>query len=81
MTNLQLMAKYELSQAERAERLKSSTHEWITVVNPTNSRVLLQACDFCGVVKSENSVVSHCSNAHGERLISSSLGDDLRLAV
>jgi len=46
-------------------------HGWITVVDPTNQRSLLQACDHCGVVKSENSVVKACSGVAGSELISS----------
>jgi len=46
-------------------------HAWITVVDPTNQRSLLQACDHCGVVKSENSVVKACSGVAGTQLISS----------
>lgn len=80
MTNLQLFAKIESAQKDAAAE-QNGGHEWITVVNPLNRRVLLQACDFCGVVKSENSVVSRCSNTQGERVISSSLGGDLSLAV
>ncbi len=46
-------------------------HGWITVIDPTNQRSLLQACDHCGVVKSENSVVKACSGVAGAELISS----------
>ena len=46
-------------------------HSWITVVDPTKQRSLLQACDHCGVVKSENSVVRACSGIVGAELISS----------
>lgn len=46
-------------------------HGWITVIDPTNQRSLLQACDHCGVVKSENSVVKACSGVAGSELISS----------
>lgn len=47
------------------------SHVWVTVINPTNHRLLLQACDDCGVVKSENSVTRHCRAASGLGLISS----------
>lgn len=47
-----------------------SQHGWITVVDPTNQRSLLQACDHCGVVKSENSVIKACSGVAGSGLIS-----------
>ena len=53
-------------------------HDWVTVVNPTNRRLLLQACDNCGVVKSENTVVQQCRQPAGERLITGSLAQDLR---
>ena len=56
-------------------------HHWITVVNPTNSRLLLQACDNCGVVKSENTVVRACSMPPGQRLISDSLNAELSLTA
>ena len=54
------------------------THDWVTVVNPTNRRTLLQACDRCGVVKSENTVTQGCRQAQGEGLITKSLAADLR---
>lgn len=52
---------------------KVGEHQWITVVNPTNRRMLLQACDNCGVVKSENTVIKPCKEPFGRGLISSSL--------
>lgn len=55
-------------------------HGWITVVDPTNQRSLLQACDHCGVVKSENSVVKACSGIAGSELISSAY-QQTRIAV
>lgn len=54
------------------------THDWVTVVNPTNRRMLLQACDNCGVVKSENTVIQGCKKPQGQALITSSLFKDLR---
>ena len=63
MTNLDVFAKHN--------------HQWITVVNPTNRRLLLQACDNCGVVKSENSVLNRCAKPMGQHLITSSMGKDL----
>ena len=48
----------------------SSKHNWITVVNPTNQRKLLQACDDCGVVKSENSIIRRCRAIKGQAMIS-----------
>jgi hypothetical protein len=47
-------------------------HRWVTVMNPTNHRLLLQACDDCGVVKSENSVIRSCKADRGLGLISKS---------
>jgi hypothetical protein len=55
-------------------------HHWITVLNPTNSQLLLQACDNCGVVKSENSVLKPCARPDGQQLISGSLGGELQEA-
>jgi len=54
-------------------------HEWITVVNPTNRRMLLQACDNCGVVKSENTVARGCTRPAGEGVITKSMNQALRL--
>ena len=51
---------------------KPKQHLWVTVVNPTNQRLLLQACDNCGVVKSENSVIKRCRADQGLGLISGS---------
>jgi len=48
-------------------------HAWVTVVNPLNQRSLLQACDDCGVVKSENSVIRQCHASKGAGLISEAL--------
>ena len=45
-------------------------HQWVTVINPTNSRLLLQACDNCGVVKSENSVTRQCQQPNNQHIIS-----------
>jgi len=56
-------------------RTASTNHRWITVVNPTNHRMLLQACDHCGVVKSENSVVRRCRAPNGQALISGSMSN------
>ncbi len=57
------------------------SHDWVTVVNPTNRRMLLQACDNCGVVKSENTVVRNCRRPAGGGLITSSLWQDLRITA
>ncbi len=52
-------------------------HDWVTVVNPTNHQKLLQACDHCGVVKSENSVTRKCRAPHSQSLLLSA-GDRLK---
>lgn len=56
-------------------------HAWITVEDPTNRRSLLQACDDCGVVKSENSVIRNCKADSGGALISGSVGTSSRMVV
>ena len=48
-------------------------HEWVTVPNPMNKRVLLQACDNCGVVKSENTLFKHCRAESDRGLITQAL--------
>jgi len=67
------------------KRLKQTisdfSHQWVTVVNPLNRRMLLQACDDCGVVKSENSIVKRCKAAKGSAVISQSLNPTQQLAV
>lgn len=47
-----------------------SKHRWVTVINPTNHRLLLQACDDCGVVKSENSIRKACRAPKGQSMVS-----------
>lgn len=61
--------------------IPSSRHRWITVVNPANRRMLLQACDDCGVVKSENSVERGCKAAKGSAVISRALSNSQQWAV
>ena len=56
-------------------------HSWVTVVNPTNSRLLLQACDDCGVVKSENTIIQNCKADAGTALITHSLNQTIKIAV
>ena len=56
-----------------ADRFTRQEHKWVTVINPTNRRVLLQACDNCGVVKSENTVIQDCSQPHARHLISGAI--------
>jgi len=62
-------------------RLFDKTHDWVTVVNPVNHQLLLQACDNCGVVKSENSVVRRCKAPKNQALISSALAISLQAAI
>lgn len=71
MTNLRTFSGVE----------KKRDHNWVTVVNPTNRRMLLQACDNCGVVKSENTVVRACSEGTDRHLISGSMMADMRLTA
>ena len=51
----------------------ASKHQWVTVVNPINHRALLQACDSCGVVKSENTIVRSCKTLPRLGLISNAI--------
>jgi len=54
-------------------------HRWVSVVNPLNRRAVLQACDGCGVVKSENSTVKSCKAATNVALISGAMASSLYL--
>ena len=54
----------------------ANDHSWVTVVNPTNHRLLLQACDDCGVVKSENSTMRRCRARKGQSLVSGRMSID-----
>ena len=67
------------SSSQCSEKKTDTHHVWITVVNPTNHRLLLQACDDCGVVKSQNSVLKQCRAVKGRALVSGrmSLGKNL----
>jgi len=56
-------------------------HAWVTVVNPMNHQTLLQACDQCGVVKSENSIIRSCKAPSGQALISSSMASSQKIAM
>jgi len=49
-------------------------HQWVTVINPINHQSLLQACDCCGVVKSENSIIRNCKAANNGGLITGAMG-------
>lgn len=60
---------------------QNTDHSWVTVVNPSNNRLLLQACDHCGVVKSENSVVRRCQASKDQALISSSLDSTFSISA
>ena len=48
-------------------------HQWVTVLNPANQRALLQACDNCGVVRSENTHLQVCQAKPHQNLITSAL--------
>ena len=56
-------------------------HTWVTVIDPTNQRSVLKACDDCGVVKSENSVIRDCKAESGAALISSSTTTNIQIAI
>jgi hypothetical protein len=49
--------------------LITQEHNWVGVVNPRNQRSLLEACDDCGIVKSENSISRNCRAAPGQSVI------------
>ena len=55
-------------------------HVWVNVIDPINQRSILQACDDCGVVKSENSVIRNCRADYGTALISSLIMTKTQLA-
>lgn len=57
------------------------SHQWVTVVNPYNRRSLLQACDDCGVVKSENSMIKRCTAGKGVGIISRAMQACTQIAV
>lgn len=63
------------------QTLATARHQWVTVVNPLNSRMLLQACDDCGVVKSENSVEKGCKASKGAAVISGAISGSQQQAV
>lgn len=54
-------------------------HRWVTVVNPLNKRALLQACDKCGVVNSENTMQNECSMPDSSCVITSATMHEIRL--
>lgn len=55
-------------------------HIWVTVVNPINHRSLLQACDGCGVVKSENSITRRCQSVSNRGLITNAMASAVKQA-
>ncbi len=63
------------------KKSSARAHSWVTVIDPRNHRSLLQACDDCGVVKSENSVIRNCGAASGQALLSDSLSVATRIAI
>jgi DNA-binding transcriptional MocR family regulator len=71
---MQINRTFDRSTSER-------NHLWVTVVDPLNQRSLLQACDNCGVVKSENSVVRACKAPQGQALISAAMAVSHDIAV
>ena len=58
------------SNIQSSQEANKANHSWVTVINPTNHRLLLQACDDCGVVKSENSILKRCVAVKGQGLVS-----------
>lgn len=54
----------------RSFKPQSLGHAWHTVINPVSQNRVLQACDHCGVVKSENSIVKACRGHRDARLLS-----------
>ena len=59
------------SRSRRQVKRESFGHTWQTVINPVSKNHVLQACDHCGVVKSENSIVKACRGNSNARLLSS----------
>jgi len=51
-------------------QIPTQEHVWVKVVDPRNKRSLLQACDDCGIVKSENSIARNCRAEPGQGMIS-----------
>ncbi len=70
-------SKTKIGQLKRVKR----THSWVTVVNPINHTHVLQACDHCGVVKSENSIVRACSGEQTSRLLTQHYASHFSQAV
>ena len=78
MKNVVLVSAKSVNSLESLGRGEASDHQWVTVVNPTNSRLLLQACDDCGVVKSENSVRKMCLADKGRALVSGDMQNNIQ---
>ena len=83
MNKFVLVSNNELaSQSGRVSQANSVSaidHNWITVINPTNHRLLLQACDHCGVVKSENSILKACRAPKHQQLVSNLMSLDAKM--
>lgn len=62
-----------MSHGQMAPEIVTQEHSWISVINPRNQRSLLQACDDCGIVKSENSILKNCTAIPGQAMISSAV--------
>lgn len=75
------MTKDIFNQSSFSVSHQSVTHKWVTVVNPYSKMSLLQACDDCGVVKSQNSISKRCKANKGVGLISSALLANANAAV
>ena len=61
------------SGAARSITPETLGHTWHTVVNPVSQNRVLQACDHCGVVKSENSIIRNCKAANNSGLITGAM--------
>jgi len=64
-----------------AKQKSEKKHAWVTVIDPRHRRSLLQACDDCGVVKSENSIIRNCTAQHGQAVLSSALNTSTQIAI
>ena len=69
------------SGAARSITPETLGHTWHTVVNPVSQNRVLQACDHCGVVKSENSIVRVCRGHRETRLLSAQATGKFQQAV
>ena len=64
----------------KALNIGQQKHRWVTVKDPSNFKTVVQACDCCGVVKSENSIVKACKGEPGASLIVASQQQKFHLA-